>query len=113
LKLGEPHVYRQFHGGLICMSQLDGAITRAKPAQQPDDRRFFETEHYCENERCEVREVQTHFKFLGRRSRRMPPELRCPQCGKPLKFHHYLIDETFIREDAEGGAGPKGDPPSP
>jgi hypothetical protein len=113
LRLGPPIVFRKYHGGLICMNQLAGAITRAKPAQQPDDRRLFEGEWYCEDERCEVREVQTSFKFLGKRPRTMPPRLRCPLCGEPLKFHHYLIDETFIREDAAGDVKDEADPPSP
>jgi hypothetical protein len=99
LKLGEPHVYRQFRGGLIRMSQFDGAITRTRPARQPRDRCLFEGEWYCSNERCEVRQVQMRFKFLDQPPATMPPKLHCPLCGKPLKFHHYLIDETLIRAD--------------
>jgi hypothetical protein len=100
LKLGEPHVYRQFLGGAILGSQLASAIACTKPSQKPRDRRLFEGEWYCESRRCEVREVQVRFKFLGRLPQPMPPKLHCPLCGEPLKFHHYLTDETFIRADA-------------
>jgi hypothetical protein len=100
VELGEPHVYRRLKkGGCICMARLEGAIAEHRPAGQPRHPCFFHGEWYCTNSACEVRQVRTSLKFHEGPPKVMPPVLRCPVCASVLKFHHYLVEDIYIRDE--------------
>jgi hypothetical protein len=95
-KFGEPHVYRQYMGGVICVARLVGALSINVPSDEPRRLHYFKGHWECWNSRCEARQVQVSFKHYDGK---MPPKLKCPVCGEPLKFGHYLKTEEYILDD--------------
>jgi type II secretory pathway pseudopilin PulG len=59
----------------------------------------FHAEFYCENPSCVCREIEVHLKYEphGLAPPVKPPKLKCPRCSKPLKFHHWLREEWFVK----------------
>lgn len=82
------------------MAELEGAISHFEPAATPDDPRLPYAEWYCINEECCVREVRINAKLLDPEDTENR-EPTCPWCAGRLKFHHYLKERTFLREDAK------------
>jgi hypothetical protein len=91
----KPILYQPFKppaGPCYPLSVLDGAITYQIPSSAPEDVRYPKGEWYCQNPDCVVREVTVRCKLYGEAM----PTMRCPGCGKRLKFHHWLRHETLV-----------------
>lgn len=84
----------------ITAAELDSAKFATEPADKLDNPRLPYGEWYCTNEACVVREVRINAKLLDPGDR-LPEQLRCPACGKRLKFHHWLTVTTLLK--VEGG----------
>src|SRR5262245_24861729 len=63
-------------------------------AGEKDDPEIWDGEWYCTNEDCTVREVIVSLKY----EKREEPRMKCPLCGKVLKFHHALQTVPLLPE---------------
>ena len=80
----EPYTFKAYD-----LSELPDLWLQV-PTDTPEQPHVPEGEWYCQNENCDVREVTVRCKYIDRRPPTTPPTMKCPQCGKVLKFHHYV-----------------------
>jgi hypothetical protein len=90
----QPILYQPFKRSGRCypLSELDGAISYQVASPEPESVNCPEGEWYCQNPNCVVREVIIRCKLYGEAM----PRMKCPACGKPLKFHHWLRHKTLV-----------------
>src|SRR5262249_32482788 len=80
----------------------DALFAKVTCNQRPDHPACPEGQWYCENEDCVVREVCILAKYLDGVPPKCPPRMRCPSCGEPMTFHHYIKHLTLIPHTGPG-----------
>lgn len=77
--------------GIISVGELiDSLWVDDGIVPSPDSPYFPRGEWYCENYDCTVREVRINEKYLDDAPPAAPPKMRCPRCGRVMKFHGYV-----------------------
>jgi hypothetical protein len=66
------------------------------PCATPPQPRFPAGRWHCDGTHCPIREVVVHARYLGGRPPSGPLPLRCPSCGRPLRFESYLEERLLL-----------------
>ncbi|HTU19245.1 MAG TPA: hypothetical protein VMG10_14390 [Gemmataceae bacterium] len=95
----------------ISSAELMSMIFVTEKAAKPDNPQLVDAEWYCHNEDCDVREVRVHVKYLDGPAPKQPPPMKCPSCGEPMGFHHYLREVALVPH-GKAEESPAGNMPS-
>jgi hypothetical protein len=76
-------------------AELVDFVFVTEPDEEPSDPQFPHAEWYCSNPPCAVREVSIRMKHIDGRIPKRRLVMKCPRCGRSMKFHNYLRSFTL------------------
>lgn len=84
-------LYRRHYGIVVTAKQLSKAYIARQGSEKPTN----ESQWYCPNDGCGVRQVSVV--NAQRPGREGAGDWRCPACGQLLEFNYYLREIVLVR----------------